>query len=312
MSAKIFCENCLCEFSEKAFYKHFDDCCVSDNEERNVVEPSSKRAKTTNGSLSSSPSLSFSNMEIDCYEGRQSSASSADNSDAEERCNKFSNIKPQYVLPGDDDEADVMDEMNKDFQLLVQQNNFTQRGAASIIQFINKHFPGKQTALIMHFLMYLLFIIQLGSSRLLSRYRAQSLYNKTTVIKPKVFDICENACHVFVKDTTMHCPKCGLQRFGPSGTPVRTHTQLPVAPQLASLFKNQSFLNLIANCDGNLVAKHFSCDYVEKLIHNVGLFQGKFDLAVSLFIDGFQTHDQGKTSLTIVMLQILNLPPTER
>lgn len=157
MSAKLFCENCLCEFNEKAFYKHFDECNVSDNEERNVAEPSSKRIKTTDASLSPSPSFSISNMEIDCYEDSQMAAVETEDSEAEEQRNNFSNIKRQYVLPGNDDEVDVMDEMNRDFQLLVQQTNFTQRGAASIVQFINKHFPGKQTALIRYSLIYLHF-----------------------------------------------------------------------------------------------------------------------------------------------------------
>ena len=115
-----------------------------------------------------------------------------------------------------------------------------------------------------------------------------------------------------MKDSATHCPKCGHQRFDDNGKPLRTHKQLEVAPQLASLLKNQSFIDLVSNEKYNWILKQFPGDYVEASINEKNMFTSKYEIAVALFVDGFRPHEFGKKSLTIVMLQILNLPPSQR
>lgn len=51
--------------------------------------------------------------------------------------------------------------------------------------------------------------------------------------------------------------------------------------------------------------------YIKEL-KKLGLFQGKYDIGLILFNDGFQTHDQGGVKLNTIQLQVLNLPEDER
>lgn len=49
-----------------------------------------------------------------------------------------------------------------------------------------------------------------------------------------------------------------------------------------------------------------------KDLQSKGLFQGKYDIGLVLFNDGFQTRNKGGVKLNTIHFQILNLPETER
>lgn len=88
----------------------------------------------------------------------------------------------------------------------------------------------------------------------------------------------------------------------------RTTKQLEAAPQLASLFVNNNFLN---QCN-KPIEEVIKGSYLKDLKQNHGLFNGKYDIGLSLFTDGFQTHGRGGIKLNTIHLQILNLPEEER
>ncbi|OBZ81113.1 hypothetical protein A0J61_10839 [Choanephora cucurbitarum] len=143
-----------------------------------------------------------------------------------------------------------MDKKNKEFHEIMQQYNISDKAAAAL---------------------------------------AHSIESRATVIKPKVVYICVNACHVFVKDSATDCPKCSHQRFDDNGKPLRPPKQLEVAPQLASLLKNQSCIDLVFNEKYNCMLKQFPGDYVEALINEKDMLL----IAVVLFVDGFRPHEFG-------------------
>lgn len=137
------------------------------------------------------------------------------------------------------------------------------------------------------------------------------MFKKETPFRPISTDICPNACHVFYDSNENECPVCGELRMEGNISalkPRRTFQQLEVAPQIASLFKNQEFLNYL----DNPIEESIKGDYIRCLKNYHGLFREKYDLAVVLYTDGFQTHNRGGTKLNSVMLQILNIPENKR
>ena len=146
----------------------------------------------------------------------------------------------------------------------------------------------------------------------MSSYRASIISKKQTVVKTNKYDICISGCYCFKNKATKKCSVCFENRFDKRGKARRTHKQLEIAPQLASLFKSTSFVDDANQSDGNPISKYFQGTFVQKLIDEVGLFKGKHDLALGLYVDGFRPQEYGKKGLVTVMLQILNLPESER
>lgn len=108
----------------------------------------------------------------------------------------------------------------------------------------------------------------------------------------------------------MTCPECNEARYISENSVLkarRTTRQLEVAPQLASLFTSNVFLK---QCE-NPIEDVIKGSYIKELKAQ-GLFQGKYDIAVTLYNDGFQTHGRGGTKLNTIQLQILNLPEDQR
>ena len=137
------------------------------------------------------------------------------------------------------------------------------------------------------------------------------MFKKESPFRPFATDICPETCHVYSNDNETECPSCGTSRFEEKNltfVPRRTFLQLEVAPQIASLFKNKSFVSGFDTPIEDIVKGN----YIKCLRNEHGLFQGQYDIALTLFTDGFQTHDSGGTKLNSVILQVLNIPDKER
>ena len=165
-------------------------------------------------------------------------------------------------------------------------------------------------------------------NEILSVSRVNTLYRNNSPFKPFHVHTCINACQAFTSPGEMECSFCFNSRYvqGENGEYVvdmhgekiarRTHQQLPVAPQLASIFTNPNMIKAIISDtyvqDDLSVIKSIFTQSLFTHIKNQNIISGQHDLFLSLYIDGFQTHKRGGTKLTIIMLHILNLPEAER
>lgn len=113
------------------------------------------------------------------------------------------------------------------------------------------------------------------------------------------------------------CKKTNNQRYKEDGiTPVATTTQLPLSKQIATYFNNKKDRdNLLYrvkreadNRTGNYEDISDGAIY-RKYKH---LFKNDHDLALALYIDGFNPQKRGATSMVTFMAVILNLPPDIR
>lgn len=148
---------------------------------------------------------------------------------------------------------------------------------------------------------------------MISSSRVKTLYRNDAPFKPYTVDICLNACYAFQPNAEEDlCPVCFIERYQEdSKTPQRTIRMLPIAPQLATLFTNPSFLAHL-NDSNSIIENTFKGNTIQTLKNDIGLFKSKYDIGLSLFLDAFQSHKRGGVKLNIVMLQILNLPQNVR
>ncbi|KAK4512901.1 uncharacterized protein ATC70_003611 [Mucor velutinosus] len=86
---------------------------------------------------------------------------------------------------------------------------------------------------------------------------------------------------------------------------------LPIGPQLATLFENPNFIRVLDDEDSSIRAR-FKGDTMLNLVNNKHLFDNRYDIGLSLYVDRFQSHKKGGAKLNLVMLQILNLPSAYR
>ncbi|KAL0145727.1 hypothetical protein V8B55DRAFT_1322215, partial [Mucor lusitanicus] len=87
--------------------------------------------------------------------------------------------------------------------------------------------------------------------------------------------------------------------------------RLLIGSQLATLFTNSSFIKLLNNEELS-IKNTFQGDTMQHLQNEEHLFEEKYDIGLSLYVDGFQSHKRGGTKLNLTMPQILNLPPEFR
>gem|GEM_PF-6505766 len=104
---------------------------------------------------------------------------------------------------------------------------------------------------------------------------------------------------------------CFEKRFDIDGSPRRTIKMLPIGPQLATLFENPNFIRVLDDENSSIRAR-FKGDIMQNLVNNKHLFNNRYDIGLSLYVDGFQSHKKGGAKLNLVMLQILNLPSAYR
>lgn len=147
---------------------------------------------------------------------------------------------------------------------------------------------------------------------------ANKLVQKEYSIEPEEYHVCQKSSHMFYKPNKRFCTctESNNRRYQDDGvTPVAITSQIPLDKQLASYFltdKSREMLLYRANressneghladiFDGAVYKKHKS------------LFRNDLDLALALYIDGFNPQKRGSTSMVTFMAVILNLPPDIR
>lgn len=156
-----------------------------------------------------------------------------------------------------------------------------------------------------------------------------TLYKKNSPFEPVPIEICVNACEAFNRSDEVECSFCFESRYvkeengdyvvDRDGKKIasRIHNQLPITPQLASIFTNPGMIQAIntnnyVEDDDSSVIKNIFNQSLFKRIREENIISGDHDLFLALYVDGFQSHKRGGTKLTIIMLHILNLPEAER
>lgn len=112
------------------------------------------------------------------------------------------------------------------------------------------------------------------------------------------------------------CSRCQAPRYDSNGSPIATMKYLPLKDQLAVLLGRVSSREKIlyrsqreAPNDG-MMTDYF--DGEAWRIHQQHLFDGPYDLALALFVDGFKVFQMSNISLTMIHAVVLNYPPSER
>ncbi|KAI8330408.1 hypothetical protein EDC96DRAFT_585004 [Choanephora cucurbitarum] len=139
-----------------------------------------------------------------------------------------------------------------------------------------------------------------------SASRARTFSKEECIFNPLLIDVCQECRFAIRDDDTMVCPLCNNQRLEESGKPYATHQQLEVAPQLASLFLNKSFINQPDNFGINCLSRLFKGDYLNQMIERINFLNGAHNLAVALFFDGFN-HNQFEENL----IDVATIPKTK-
>ena len=134
MPGKHLCHNCSQLFTLKALVKHMNECVVNVAEEQETVVPEKRRKveeathQSMEGLLDNSNSFDFEGCEVNEAPAQKETAGVFDES-----------IKRQYVLPNDDNCIEIMDKKNKEFHEIMQQYNISDKAAAALVQWNNKH-----------------------------------------------------------------------------------------------------------------------------------------------------------------------------
>lgn len=143
------------------------------------------------------------------------------------------------------------------------------------------------------------------------------------LVKPVVYDVCQNDCIVFRGEYKLRltCPECGCDRYisKDSSTAVRNFTYLPIKPRLQRMFGNSN-ISQILQCHGTLSYLDPELDHVfdiqqsiawKKFYSENGIFEGDpRGLSLSLCTDGVNpfAHNRVSYSMWPMMLSLLNLP----
>lgn len=151
---------------------------------------------------------------------------------------------------------------------------------------------------------------------LLTPYKAEKTAMQIYPIKGLSYDICINGCELFSTNEDI-CSFCGERRYKDfeKKIPKNTMTYLPLGGQLATFIANTEIREMLRYRFNREIPENgmktdiFDGENIKNVSH---LFRGELDIALSLFIDGFQPFKRSKSSMTIVHLVILNLPPIQR
>ncbi|KAI8321952.1 hypothetical protein EDC96DRAFT_613321, partial [Choanephora cucurbitarum] len=160
MPGKHLCNNCSQFFTLKALVKHMNECVVNVAEEQQTVVPDKRRKveeaieHSMEGLLDNSSSFDLEGCEVEEVTAEKNGT-----------CTSIKNIRRQYVLPNDDNCIEFMDKKNKEFHEIMQEYNISDKAAAALVQWNNKH-------------------CSCGPS-ILSRHKAHSIESRATIIKPK-------------------------------------------------------------------------------------------------------------------------------
>ena len=159
------------------------------------------------------------------------------------------------------------------------------------------------------------------SEPLHSHYRSKKLLENEYPVIPIKYDICSKGCMMYQKDDGLtRCTYCNRPRFSSkhdtdgNKKPERTMIQLPLMDQLAALIKNEKTRgDLMYRAELPPQTAGVYKDVFDGNAYNElrdhGCFEGKLDIAIALYTDGFIVKEQ---PLTIIHVIILNLPPSIR
>lgn len=112
------------------------------------------------------------------------------------------------------------------------------------------------------------------------------------------------------------CTEANNRRYQNDGvTPVGTTVQIPLYKQLASYFASEKSRELLRYRSKRGSPRDDQMkDIFDGAIYqkNKSLFRNELDLALALYIDGFNPQKRGCTSMVTFMAVVLNLPPDIR
>lgn len=149
------------------------------------------------------------------------------------------------------------------------------------------------------------------------------LARKTTKLYPvetELIDMCRNGCRFFKQeDGLTECECCHQARYEGNMAekiPVKQMRILPLSAQFATLLSNDHMRDLLSyradfDHESGVYTDIFDGHAYQSLKSN-GLFDGIYDIALALFVDGFQPFDGSRVSMTIVHAVIMNFPPSKR
>uniref|UniRef100_A0A1C7MGF6 Uncharacterized protein n=1 Tax=Choanephora cucurbitarum TaxID=101091 RepID=A0A1C7MGF6_9FUNG len=203
----------------------------------------------------------------------------------------YLDIKRQYILSADDEFVSVSNTKNSEIHQILRDGNVSYTVIDEIVKRYNTNHR------------------DLSPLDSFSRERTQN--KQESVFRPREVDQCSSFYYAFNKLNETHCSSCGGSRYDEQGNPVSKHLQLEIAPQLASLFKNETFAKQSKFFGLDCLPKIFKGDYLDKLTRRTKLLKGDHNRALGLFIDGFNPHEYSNDSMTILNLQIFNLPENE-
>lgn len=150
----------------------------------------------------------------------------------------------------------------------------------------------------------------------LARKRMKSLHP----VETQLVDMCRKGCRLYKQDSEdTECEHCHMPRYDETmvgKVPYKQLRILPLGAQITALLSNDRMRELLS-CRVNFCHQHgvyndiFAGRAYRKLQSN-GLFDGVYDIAIALFVDGFQPFDSSQVSMTIVHAVIFNFPPSKR
>lgn len=168
--------------------------------------------------------------------------------------------------------------------------------------------------------------------RLLSLQVLGTRIAKLSGVTPELYDCCVNTCHAFTLDFAHEevCSECGERRFDEKGSPRQHYQYIPTISRFQAMFNNPDLIQKLAYRhnypqDPGDLSNYFDSESYKDLCQwniviegedtGVCFFSGTYDIATSLLTDGVSVFKEfGSKNATCwpIMLQILNLPPSER
>ncbi|OAD71605.1 hypothetical protein PHYBLDRAFT_170266 [Phycomyces blakesleeanus NRRL 1555(-)] len=137
--------------------------------------------------------------------------------------------------------------------------------------------------------------------------------NKNSTTK---YDMCINGCKMYYPgDASIACCFCNEERYE-GILPRKTTYQLSIGRQLADFLANSANVSKIVEYKKTIIEDSLTVkEPVYKNVFNGSVFgevRGMKELSLVLHIDGFNLFKRGGISITIIMVTILDLTPTER
>ena len=144
------------------------------------------------------------------------------------------------------------------------------------------------------------------------------------LVKPLMFDVCQNDCVLFRGRyaTLTECPICNSQRYKNKSTPYRSFLYLPIGPRLEGIFGTANLAKLV-QAHGH--SSHAASAQVMSDIHSAlawktaykqeGIFRGDSrGIAFGICADGVNPFSHLRTTYSMcpIVLSLLNLPRSIR